>query len=355
MLLEKTEILTVSDGVPDAIDRKKLAHAAEILRRGGTVCFPTETVYGLGANALDAAAVEQIFLAKGRPQDNPLIIHLDAIENAEKYCFAAENPYLERIRHFFPGPVTAVLKKRDLIPDVVTASLPSVGVRVPSNPVAHAFLALCGVPVAAPSANLSGRPSPTCAQHVIDDLYGKVDVIIAAGNSSVGLESTIVSLVVDPPMLLRPGGVTAEQLEEALSPAPLLLSDAVLSEMKPGDKASAPGMKYKHYAPKTPVSLVSGPKEHATEFLREKQRTERCAVLAFSEDVSSLLPTQVFDIGREDDPEENARRIFACLRATDRLPGITQVYVHITDDRRGVRLAVFNRLLKASAYRILYV
>ena len=268
MILEKTQILEItSDGKSDD-DLEKLSFAADIIRRGGTVCFPTETVYGLGANALDENAVSDIFKAKGRPQDNPLIIHLDSLENADKYCVAKENDKLGKISHFFPGPITAVLEKRENIPDVVTAKLKSVGVRVPCHPVANAFLRLCGVPVAAPSANISGRPSPTEAKHVIEDLFGKVDVIISAGNANVGLESTIISLVTEKPTLLRPGGISYEALCEVLGEVGV--SGAVLSEMKPGDTASAPGMKYKHYAPRTAVFLVVGNDESVIEFLAKK-------------------------------------------------------------------------------------
>ena len=353
MILENTRILEISEKNFTKEDRESLAFAADVIRRGGTVCFPTETVYGLGANALDAKATESIFTAKGRTQDNPLIIHLDTPDKADLYCEATANPYFEKVRPFMPGPITAVLKKRSCIPDVVTAKLPSVGLRVPSHPTAHAFLEACGVPIAAPSANLSGRPSPTCARHVIEDLYGKVDVILASGESNVGLESTIVSLVTEPPTLLRPGGITYEQLCDALGE--VAVSSAVLSEMKPGDTAVAPGMKYKHYAPRTPVYLVVGEDERVCEFLRRKQETEHCAVLCFSEDVPHLEPKLLADIGAKDDAALHAHRIFAALRDTDEIPELKSVYVHITDDKSGLNLAVFNRLLKASAYHILTV
>lgn len=350
MILEKTEILEISDELNED-DDKKLSFAAEIIRRGGTVCFPTETVYGLGANALDEKAVQDIFKAKGRPQDNPLIIHIDSIEKAENYCHAATNPYLEKIQCFFPGPITAVLNKKSNIPDVVTAKLESVGVRVPSHAVANRFLQLCGVPVAAPSANISGRPSPTCAEHVIADLNGKVDVIISAGSTNVGLESTIISLVKDVPTLLRPGGITYEMLCEKLGKVDV--SDAVLSEMKPGDTASAPGMKYKHYAPKARVSLVCGEQQKVISFFNEKQNSEKCAILAFSEDLPHITAEHIYDIGGCADPAAHGQRIFALLRATDSIEDLDNVYVHITGEKSGLNLAVFNRLLKASAYNII--
>ncbi|MBR5527761.1 MAG: threonylcarbamoyl-AMP synthase [Clostridia bacterium] len=350
MILENTRILEISPALCDE-DISKLSFAADIIRRGGTVCFPTETVYGLGANALDENAVSDIFRAKGRPQDNPLIIHLDSIEKAENYCDAKNNIFLEKISCFFPGPITAVLNKKSNIPDVVTAKLKSVGVRVPSHPVANKFLELCAVPVAAPSANISGRPSPTCAQHVIADLDGKVDVIISAGCTNVGLESTIVSLVKETPMLLRPGGITYEMLCEKLGKVDV--SDAVLSEMKPGDTASAPGMKYKHYAPRAKVSLICGEESKVISFFKSKQQEENCAILAFSEDIPQILSKNVFDIGRSCDAASHAQHIFAHLRSTDEIEGLQNVYVHITGDKSGLNLAVFNRLLKASAYSII--
>ena len=353
MILQETQILQISfEGENISKESmEKLAFAAEMIRRGGTVCFPTETVYGLGANALDEKAVADIFKAKGRPQDNPLIIHLDSVDKADKYCYASSNPNLSKLSEFFPGPLTAVLEKRQIIPDIVTANLKSVGVRVPCHPVAKAFLSLCGVPVAAPSANISGRPSPTSARHVIDDLFGKVDIIISAGHSQVGLESTIVSLVKDPPILLRPGGISYEQLCEKLGE--VAVSDAVLSEMKPGDTASAPGMKYKHYAPKTPVFLVLGNSNDAIAFLKGKQQSEKCAVLVFSEEMDSLLSRDLFDIGESKNPEQHAHRIFSLLRRTDEIEGLETVYVRIPDSKSGLNLAVFNRLLKASAYHII--
>ena len=351
MLLEKTEIIEITDNGNSPEDIKKLSFAADILRKGGTVCFPTETVYGLGANALDENAVGDIFKAKGRPQDNPLIIHLDSLDNADKYCVAKDNVHLKKVSGFFPGPITAVLEKRNIIPDVVTAKLKSVGVRVPVHPVANKFLRLCGVPVAAPSANISGRPSPTDAKHVIKDLFGKVDVIISAGTSEVGLESTIISLVDEKPVLLRPGGISYESLCEKLGD--VAVSNAVLSEMKPGDTASAPGMKYKHYAPKAPVFLVHGNDEDVVSFLAFRQKNENCAILGFSEDRKSLSGKNFFDLGKKDSPREHARLVFAHLRATDEIEGLSNVYVHITGDKSGINLAVFNRLLKASAYHII--
>lgn len=350
MILDKTEILKISDSL-NSEDIEKLSFAADIIKRGGTVCFPTETVYGLGANALNKDAVSEIFVAKGRPQDNPLIIHLHDADEINKYCNADNNEYFKKISNLFPAPLTVILEKKEMIPDVVTAKLKSVGVRIPKDKIARKFLELCNVPVAAPSANISGRPSPTCAEHVIEDLCGKVDAIICAGNTNVGLESTIVSLVTTPPTLLRPGGITYETLCDIFGE--VAVSDAVLHEMKPGDTASAPGMKYKHYSPRTNVTLVIGNTEKASRFFKGKQDNEKCAILAFSEDIPFISKENVFDIGNECDHDKHAKCIFSYLRATDKIDGLENVYVHISADKTGLGLAVYNRLLKAAAYNII--
>lgn len=349
MILERTEILEISD-LLNQKDIEKLSFAADIIRRGGTVCFPTETVYGLGANALDQKAVSDIFTAKGRPQDNPLIIHLSDVSQIAKYCNIDDNGYFNKISPLFPAPLTVILDKKDMIPDLVTAKLKSVGVRIPKDKIARKFLELCDVPVAAPSANISGKPSPTCAQHVIDDLCGKVDAIICAGNTNVGVESTIVSLVTTPPTLLRPGGITYETLLDIFGD--VAVSDAVLHEMKPGDTASAPGMKYKHYSPRANVTLVLGENQKVIEFFKTKLNCENCAILTFSEDIP-YISGNIFDIGSINKPEQHAKSIFSHLRATDKISGLENVYVRITGDKSGLSLAVYNRLLKAAAYNIL--
>ncbi len=352
MILDKTLIFKVSPDLSQEDDIEKLSVAADIIKRGGNVCFPTETVYGLGANALCEKAVNDVFKAKGRPCDNPLIIHLDKIENAENYCFAKENTRLQKVLCFIPGPLTVILKKRECIPYNVTAGLENVAVRIPVNKVANKFLELCGVPVAAPSANISGRPSPTSAQHVISDLDGKVDAIIDSGPCDVGVESTVITLEEDIPVLLRPGAVTFEMLTEKLGK--VNVSSAILSEMKKGDVACAPGMKYKHYAPSSPDFLVTGEDEKVISFLSEKQESENCAILCFSEDINKLYDKNLLCIGKKDAPIQQAQSIFSRLRETDAL-SVDKVYVHILNDKSGIRLAVFNRLLKASAFHIINV
>ena len=347
-----TKILYVSKDLTSADDIKNLTLAAEIVRGGGLVAFPTETVYGLGANALDDEAVKRIFEVKGRPQDNPLISHLASADDIAKYAYTAENSYFAKLAPLFPAPLTVVLRKLPLISNVVTAGLPNAGFRVPENLVARKFIELAGVPIAAPSANISGRPSPTKAEHVIEDLFGKVDVIIDGGPCNVGVESTIVTLATDPPVLLRPGAVTLETLSSLLGQ--VQISRAILSEMNDDEIASAPGMKYKHYAPVNPVTLLMGNDKNVISYINKRCETENLAILCYDEDVSAITECRnIFTIGKADDPMQQARSIFDALRATDECSFITGVLARCPDSKDGVNLAVYNRLLKASGFNVI--
>ena len=232
------------------------AEAAEILRRGGLLGIPTETVYGLGANGLNPDAVGHIFAAKGRPQDNPLILHIPSADWLERYCVDIPDTAYALAERFWPGPLTMVLRRKRVVPDVVTAGLDTVGMRCPAHPVCRAILTAADVPVAAPSGNTSGRPSPTTAAGMLEDMDGKIDGIVDGGPCAVGVESTIVDLTVMPPRLLRPGGVTLEQLRDALGE--VVVDPAVTRLMGAGEQPRAPGMKYRHYAPKAPVTVVQG-------------------------------------------------------------------------------------------------
>ena len=335
---------------PNDIDNLKIA--AEVVRNGGLVAFPTETVYGLGANALDDEAVRRIFEVKGRPQDNPLISHLACAEDIFEYSYADENKYFSKIAGLFPSPLTVILRKKTEIPSIVTAGLPNAGFRVPENLVAQKFIELSGVPIAAPSANLSGKPSPTKAEHVIEDLFGKVEVIIDGGPCNVGVESTIVTLATDPPVLLRPGAVTLETLSSLLGQ--VQISRAILSEMNDGEIAAAPGMKYKHYAPVNPVTLLMGGDEKVINYINERCLTENLAILCYDEDVSSITDCRnIFTIGKASDPMQQARSIFDALRATDECSFITGVLARCPESKDGVNLAVYNRLLKASGFNVI--
>ena len=296
-----------------------VALAARILREGGLVGLPTETVYGLGANALDEAAVRAIFAAKGRPADNPLIVHVPAPEDAVPLCHIsdASRALMER---FCPGPLTLLMPKKPCVPDVVNAGLPSVAVRIPSHPVAQRVLRACGVPVAAPSANTSGKPSPTTALHVYHDLKGKLPLILDGGECQVGLESTVVDMTGDIPTVLRPGGITPEMLLEVLPE--VRVADSVLRPLREGERALSPGMRYRHYAPGGELTLVKGSQENVRalclRMYREAVAAGRSArILAFEEHLSDYAGAQALSIGSLEKPETVAHRLFNVLRQMD--------------------------------------
>ena len=240
-------------------DKERIAQAADILRRGGLLAIPTETVYGLGANGLDENAVLHIFEAKGRPQDNPLILHIPDASWLTRYCEDVPEAAYRLAERFWPGPLTMILKKKPCVPLRTTGGLETVGMRCPDHAVTRAIIEASGVPVAAPSANTSGRPSCTTAEHVREDMWGKIDGIVDGGPCQVGVESTILDLTCTPPRLLRPGGLPLEALEEVVGP--VAVDKAVTERLKDGEQPKAPGMKYRHYAPKAPVTVVTGPAE----------------------------------------------------------------------------------------------
>ena len=324
--------------------KKSLEPAAEILRRGGLVAFPTETVYGLGGNAFDPQAAEKIYKAKGRPSDNPLIVHLDEYRTAGRFCHTSEL-FFELADAFMPGPLTVVLPKRPFIPDGVTGGLDTVGIRVPSHPIAHELIALAGVPIAAPSANLSGKPSPTTFAHVYHDLNGKVDAIIDGGSCDFGVESTIVKLDNDKIYLLRPGAITPEMLS--------LFSDELHIDPSVTEKFDgvplAPGMKYRHYAPDRPLVILDGGNKAIYRFLADK---ERRAVICFDEDMAFIQGDHVISCGPKGDSLTQANRLFGCLRALDGLKDIDVIYARMPS-RVGIGLAVFNRLIKAAGFSVM--
>ena len=328
-----------------------IERAGQIIRGGGLVVFPTETVFGLGGNALDPEAAAKIYRAKGRPSDNPLIIHI--ADPSEAALYTETNALFERLsKRFMPGPLTVVLPAKPIIPKTVTANLPTVAVRCPSHPVAHALIAAAGVPIAAPSANLSGSPSPTTFRHVKEDLDGRVDMILG-GECEIGVESTIVRL--DSPdtlTLLRPGGITPEQLGEY---ARVELSDAVLNKLKEGETVQSPGMKYKHYAPKTPLYLLRGDRAEREKFLAGQ--SGRFAVLAYTEEIPALSdhPSSpvLFDLGSEDDRAQQLHRLFYLLREADKA-GCDRIYAALPSTE-GLSLALYNRMIRAAAYRIVTV
>ena len=336
----KTELLSVGD----------VARAAAILRSGGLAAIPTETVYGLGADGLNPAAVENIFHAKGRPQDNPLILHVPDDSWLARYCKDIPETAYVLTRRFWPGPLTLILPRKPVVPDVVTAGLDTVGVRCPDHSLTCAIIAAAGVPVAAPSANTSGRPSPTTAAHVLDDMDGKIDAVVDGGACSVGVESTIVDLTCTPPRLLRPGGVTLEALREVLGEVDV--DPAVKRLMGEGEQPRAPGMKYRHYAPKAPVTAVAGDPAAGAAYITA-HLSEKSGVICFDEYAPLFVGHTVRTIGPAGDKAEQARRIFDALRAFD-ATDVAEIFAQCPDES-GVGLAVANRLNKAAGFHIVKV
>lgn len=322
--------------------------AAEIIRSGGLVAIPTETVYGLGANAMDEAAVAKIFIAKGRPQDNPLIIHISCVEELERYCHDIPQTAYLLAERFWPGPLTMVLPVKDCIPKRTTAGLDTVAVRCPKTAVTRALIAEAGVPIAAPSANISGKPSTTTAKHVLHDYGedGKIDAIIDGGACEVGVESTIVDLTGALPRLLRPGGVTPEELRNLLGD--LEIDKAVLEQISNDTVVRAPGMKYKHYAPSAEVFIVTGSSEAAAAYVR-RHFSDGDAVLCFEEELPFFEGCNPTAYGRIADVKTLSAGLFAALRDLDR-PEIKTIYARCPEGG-GVAYAVGNRLKKAAAFR----
>ena len=326
----------------------KISAAAKILREGGLVGIPTETVYGLAANGLDEKAVKRIFEAKGRPQDNPLILTIPGQQWLPRYC--KDIPPLAYVlaRKFWPGPLTMILKCRtDVVPSVITAGLDTVAMRCPNHPVTLAIIREAGIPVAAPSANTSGRPSCTTAQDVLEDMDGKIEGVVDGGPCTVGVESTILDLTCDPPRLLRPGGLPLEALEQLIGP--IAVDKAVVSPLQAGEQPKAPGMKYRHYAPKAPVTVFTGaPEASAREISRRAGPTT--GIICFDE-FAHLFPTQeVHTLGPSNDKLAQAQRVFDALRTFDN-SDVTEILAQCPDSR-GLGLAVGNRLKKAAGFHI---
>ena len=329
-------------------DSQTPAIAAQIIRKGGLVAVPTETVYGLGANGLDPEAVAKIFMAKGRPQDNPLILHVADAEEIRQFCHSIPESAWRLAERFWPGPLTMVLPAKDTVPKCTTAGLPTVAVRCPDCDVTRQVIRLAGVPVAAPSANISGKPSTTTAEHVLHDHDGKIDAVIDGGPCRVGVESTIVDLTEDRPRLLRPGGITPEQLLEVLGD--LVVDKAVTAQIDKDAVVKAPGMKYKHYAPQCTVVIVAGSREKAAAYIRSHCKPHD-RVLCFKEELPLYEDCDPLAYGAESDVATLSAGLFAALRELDK-PGIGTVYARCPEGG-GIAYAVQNRLKKAAAFRII--
>lgn len=348
----KTKIIKIRN---EDSDRETLKIAADIIKAGGLVAFPTETVYGLGGNALDPNASARIYEAKGRPSDNPLIVHIAKIEALE--AIVQEIPEKARIlaEKFWPGPLTMILNKKQEVPYSTTGGLETVAVRMPGHAVALAFIEEAGGFIAAPSANTSGRPSPTRPEHVAEDLNGVIDLILDGGEVGIGLESTIVDLTVEPPMLLRPGYVSLEMLEKAIGP--IVLDSAVFGETEES-RPRAPGMQYRHYAPKAELSIVEGGSEQVIEKINEIAKDymdngQRIGVIASRETMDAYRATVVKCIGSREEEETIARQLYGILREFDQL-GVDAIYSEAFETPR-MGQAIMNRLLKAAGYRVIYV
>ena len=336
-----TLLLSSADGQTPVI-------AAEIIRSGGLVAIPTETVYGLGANGLDEAAVARIFQAKGRPQDNPLILHISDASEMERFCHSIPQAAYDLAHAFWPGPLTIVLPARDIVPKRTTGGLNTVGVRCPDCGVTREIIRLSGVPIAAPSANISGKPSTTTAAHVLHDHDGRIAAVVDGGPSRVGVESTIVDLTDARPRLLRPGGIGPEELLEVLGD--LVVDKAVTAQIDKDAVVKAPGMKYKHYAPQSEVVIVAGTREAAAKYIRGQfQPGDR--VLCFEEELPLYEGCAPLSYGQEAHVETLSAGLFAALRELDD-PAIHKVYARCPVGG-GVAYAVQNRLKKAAAFRII--
>lgn len=320
--------------------------AAALLKEGQLVAFPTETVYGLGADALNEEAVKYIFAAKGRPADNPLIVHVADKSQLDDLCEVT--PEAEKLMDaFWPGPLTILLKKKTAVPDITTAGLPSVAVRCPDHPVALALLKESGVPVAAPSANRSGRPSPTTARHVYEDMNGRIAMILQGGDCRVGVESTVLDMTNDVPCILRPGAVTREMVAKVLGKC--TVADSVMRPLKEGEAAPSPGMKHRHYAPKAGMTVYVGNKEKViSEICRRYDENENAVILAMENDIPAFGARHTLSIGAS--PEETAHLLFRRLRETDEM-GVSLVLAQGWEGEEMV-LAVMNRMARAAAFDV---
>lgn len=328
-------------------DASGIAAAGQLLRHGELVAVPTETVYGLAADALNGEAVKNIFIAKGRPGDNPLIVHIADIADWAPLVTAIPDNAMALAHAFWPGPLTMILPAAPCVPTEVTAGLTTVAVRFPSHEVAQAVIKAAGCPLAAPSANRSGAPSPTTARRVMEDMDGRIAAVVDGGDCAVGVESTVVDLSGDMPRLLRPGGITPEQLQAVLGE--LFIDPAVTAQLEEGAKAASPGMKYKHYAPQAKLTLVKGDAAHFAAFVNAKKADNPVALCFDGEE--HLLQVPYLTYGARKDAAAQAHRVFDALRQLDDM-GAATVYA-ACPDANGVGLAVYNRLLRAAGFEVI--
>ncbi|WIF96165.1 L-threonylcarbamoyladenylate synthase [Caminicella sporogenes] len=340
---------------PDNIDMEKLKIVADILKNGGTVAFPTETVYGLGANALCEEAVKKIFKAKGRPSDNPLIVHVSKLEDINELVLEISEKAQIVMEKFWPGPITLIFKKSDIVPKIVTGGLDTVAIRLPSHPIARKLIKLSGVPVAAPSANLSGKPSPTKEKHVTHDLMGRVDAIVCGGDTEVGVESTVLDLTSNVPMILRPGGITKEDLQEVIGKVET--DPAILSKRESNLVPKSPGMKYTHYSPNAEVILVDGRIEEVVKVINKVKKEKECegykvGVMATEETKDKYFGENIISLGSRKDLKTVAANLFKVLREFDEKR--VDIVLAETFEEVGIGQAIMNRLMKAAGYNVIH-
>lgn len=341
----ETKILSMDDP-----DLRKLGEAAQILQNGGLVAFPTETVYGLGAVYNNESALRKVFAVKGRPADNPLIVHIWQLTQLSELTTEISSKAERLIEEFWPGPLTLIFPKSAGVSAVVSAGLDTVAVRMPSHPVAQQLLQVTGIPVAAPSANLSGRPSPTRGEHVRDDLAGKIEVIIDAGPCSKGIESTVLSLIHQKPVILRPGSVTQEMMETVLN------ETVEIPDSREHDRPRAPGMKYRHYAPQAPVFLIEGENWKVVAEINRLltvNSSYKAIVLGSTENIGLYHNEWVLDLGPQANPEIMATRLYELLRFCDQLP-VEMIYIEGVE-ATGIGLAIANRIQKAAGGNVIHV
>ena len=344
-----TRIVKICDICEQSAD---IDNAAQVIKDGGIVVIPTETVYGVGGDATNSASSQKIYAAKGRPSDNPLIIHIADPADAELYAHT-NKLYYKLAAAFMPGPLTVILKKRDNIPYETTGGLETVAVRCPAHPVAHEIIKRAGVPIAAPSANISGRPSATCVKYVIEDFDSRVDMIVDGGECEIGLESTIVLIKDDGRslVLLRPGAITYDALCCVCDSVEI--SPTLEGTLAADEHPISPGMKYKHYAPASPLILLDGDCESVLNFLKNEQKTKQCAILCYDEEIAQLDNKLLLPIGAFSDVASHAHLLFARLRECDDLkPDV--IYAHLPS-KDGLGLALYNRMIRAAAHTVVKV
>ncbi len=350
-----TEVVVIEEKNIDEAAHESLKRAGQIIRDGGLVAFPTETVYGLGGDALNPKSSEKIYAAKGRPSDNPLIVHVAEFDDLEKIVSEVPEAAGKLADAFWPGPLTMIMNKNDKVPYETTGGLDTVAIRMPNNEIALELIRQSGGYIAAPSANTSGRPSPTVARYCVEDLSGKIEMIIDGGQVGIGLESTIVDLTSEVPMILRPGYITAKMLKDVLGEISI---DKTIIDSTSTQKPKAPGMKYKHYAPKGDLAIVQGAQEDVVTYINEKTKAamaegKRVGVIGTDDTKALYVADIVKSVGTRDDESTIAHELFKVLREFDD-ENVDVMYSESFDDS-GIGQAIMNRLLKAAGHHVITV